>query len=301
MRLPDFLIIGAQKAGTTTLYRDLLANPSIFLPDDKEPGNLCDDDVLTETGCTAYARHFANASTDQLCGEATTSYSKRPDIPGVPERARRLLGDKLKVIYLVREPISRIISHYHHELTSGEVTCGIDEAVRTIARYIDYSRYAMQLTPWLNELGPEQVLIIHFESYIETRVKTLASVCKFLGVAPRPDTVREQIVYNRSAGKPIPVGPIAAMRKSSLYRRFVRPLLSASAKDKLRAALLPKAPHGPAQPDLDTVRWIVEQLSDDVAQLSTMMDRCEPLWDLQEIMRQIESKSRATHPAVKSS
>ncbi len=125
MRLPDFLIIGAQKAGTTTLYRDLLANPAIFLPIDKEPGNLCEDDLLTDTGRSAYARHFANASTDQLCGEATTSHTKRPDVLGVPARARRLLGDKLKVIYLVREPISRIISHHHHELTSSEVTCGI--------------------------------------------------------------------------------------------------------------------------------------------------------------------------------
>ena len=296
MRLPGFLIIGAQKAGTTTLYRDLLPNPEIFLPIDKEPGNLCEDHVLTDTGRSAYAKHFAGARSHQICGEATTEYTKRPDIPGVPARARRLLGDKLKVIYLVREPISRIISHHHHELTSGHVSCGIDEAVRTIARYIDYSRYAMQITPWLNELGPEQVLIIHFESYIETRVKTLASVCKFLGVAPRPDTVRAEIAYNRSAGKPVPVGPIAAMRKSSLYRRFLRPLLSASAKDKIRAALLPKAATPPDRPSVETVRLIVEAVGQDIAQLTAIMDRTEPLWNLQEECRLYErQQTEETH------
>lgn len=298
MRLPDFLIIGAQKAGTTTLYRDLLANPAIFLPIDKEPGNLCEDDVLTDTGRSAYVRHFASARSHQICGEATTGYTKRPDIPGVPARARRLLGDKLKVIYLVREPISRIISHHHHELTSGHVSCSIDEAVRTIPRYIDYTRYAMQITPWLNELGPEQVLIIHFESYIETRVKTLASVCKFLGVAPCPDTVREEITYNRSAGKPVPVGPIAAMRKSSLYRRFLRPLLSASAKDKIRAALLPKATTRPDRPSVETVRLIVEEVGQDVAQLAAIMDRTEPLWDLQKVVRQYKGKPTMSQPAT---
>ncbi len=54
MRLSDFLIIGPQKAGTTTLYRDLLANPAIFLPIDKEPGNLREDGVLTVAGRSAY-------------------------------------------------------------------------------------------------------------------------------------------------------------------------------------------------------------------------------------------------------
>lgn len=296
MRLPDFLIIGAQKAGTTTLYRDLLANPAIFLPIDKEPGNLCEDNVLTDTGRSAYVRHFAGARSHQTCGEATTGYTKRPDIPGVPARARRLLGEQLKVIYLVREPISRIISHHHHELTSGRVSCGIDEAVRTIPRYIDYSRYAMQITPWLNELGRAQVLIIHFESYIETRVKTLDSVCKFLGVAPRPDTVCEDIVYNRSAGKPVPVGPIAAMRKISMYRRFLRPLLSASAKEKIRAALLPKAASRPDPPSVETIHLIVEEVSQDVAQLTAIMDRTEPLWDLQEVLRRYESKAAIPRP-----
>ncbi len=280
MRLPDFLIIGAQKAGTTTLYRDLLANPAIFLPMDKEPGNLCEDDVLTDAGRTTYARHFAKASTDQLCGEASTAYTKLPDIPGVSERAKRLFGPQLKVIYLVREPISRIISHHHHELAIGHVSCGIDEAVREDPRFINYSRYAMQITPWLNELGQEQVHIIHFESYIETRVKTLDSVCKFLGVAPRPDTISEGIAYNRSAGKPIPIGPMAALRKSSVYRRFLRPLLSASAKDKIRAALLPKGTARPDPPSAETVRLIVDELGQDVAQLTAIMDRSEPLWNV---------------------
>ena len=146
----------------------------------------------------------------------------------------------------------------------------------------------MQITPWLDELGRERVLIIHFESYIETRVKTLASVCKFLGVAPRPDTVREDTAYNRSAGKPVPVGPIAAMRKSSLYRRFLRPLLSASAKEKIRAALLPKATTRPDPPSVETIRLIVEAVGQDVAQLTAIMDRTEPLWNLQEERRLYE-------------
>ena len=91
MRLPDFLIVGAQKAGTTSLYFDLLKNPAVFMPSDKELGNLLDDDVCTPPGRAAYAKRFRRARPDQLCGEATTSYTKLPDHPGVSDRARRVL------------------------------------------------------------------------------------------------------------------------------------------------------------------------------------------------------------------
>ncbi len=297
MRLPDFLIIGAQKAGTTTLYRDLLKNPAIFLPTDKEPGNLSEDGVLTDAGRSAYARHFANASTDQLCGEATTSYTKRPVIPGVPARARHLLGNTLKVIYLVREPIARIISHHHHELTSGQLSCGIDEAIRTDPRFVNYSRYAMQITPWREALGPEQVLIVHFETYVENRLETIASVCRFLGIESRGDVVHPRAVYNKSETNPVPPsGLLKVAQHSRWYQSLVRPLLSASARYKLRSALLPKAPPRPDPPNLETIRSLVNQLREDVEELGAMMGRTDPLWDLQEVLGRYESKAAIPQP-----
>ncbi len=299
MRLPDFLIIGAQKAGTTTLYRDLLENPTIFLPIDKEPGNLSEDGALTDAGRSAYARHFAGAGSHQICGEATTGYTKQPDIPGVPERARNVLGEKFKVIYLVREPISRIISHHHHELISGQVSCGIDEAVRTDRRFVNYSRYAMQITPWRETLGPEQVLIVHFETYIENRLETIASVYRFLGIEPRCDLVRPNEVYNKSETKPVPPsGLLKVAQHSRWYQSLVRPLLSASARYKLRSALLPKAPPRPRPPDAATVRWLVDQLREDVEELGVMMGRAKPLWDLQDVVRQHEDKPTMSQPTT---
>lgn len=302
MSLPGFLIIGAQKAGTTTLYRDLLENPAIFLPTDKEPGNLREDGVLTDAGRSAYATHFAGAGSHQICGEATTSYTKRPDIPGVPARARHLLGDKLKVIYLVRDPISRIISHHHHELTSGQVSCGIDEAVRTYPRFVNYSRYAMQITPWREALGPEQVLILHFETYIENRLETIAFVCRFLGIEAHCDVVHPNAVYNKSETNPVPPsGLLKVAQHSRWYQSLVRPLLSASARYKLRYALLPKAPPRPDPPEIETVRWLTDQLRQDVEELGAMMGRTDPLWDLQEVVRSYEQKPSLPPPATKCS
>ena len=289
MRLPDFLIIGAMKAGTTSLYRDMLVNSAVFMPTEKEPADLLTDGVRTPAGRRAYARHFERAKPDQICGEASTGYTKLPDLPGVPERAMRVLGDRLKVIYVVREPVSRIISQHHHERISGKIACGIDEAVRRYSRFVDYSRYAMQITPWLETLGPQQALIVHFETYVKDRLETVATVSRFLGIEPNCDPIRADVAYNRSEGKPVPKGPLARVRTNPLYRSLVRPMLSASAREKLRTILLPKSSRHSDTPSLETVRYISDQVEDDAQRLRVIMGRDTPLWDLNEILRRYDT------------
>jgi hypothetical protein len=107
MRLPDFLIIGAMRAGTTSLFFDLLANPAVFFPQDKEPHCLATDDVLSASGRAAYGDLYRAAGPGQACGDASTGYSKLPDVMGVPERALRVIGGhraRLRGLLLPRAP-----------------------------------------------------------------------------------------------------------------------------------------------------------------------------------------------------
>lgn len=279
MRLPDFLVIGAMKAGTTTLYRDLDANPNIFMPDDKEPGNLLTDDVRSRRGRRAYARHFKRARGDQVCGEATTSYTKLPDHPGIAARARQVLGPDLKVVYVVREPVSRIISH-HFLWRFEPVNRDIDEAVRRDPRFINYTRYAMQITPWLETFGPRQVLIFRFEDYVSDRGATIDAISAFLGVEPASAARPTGEVHNRSAGHPLTRGPLAPVIRSHLYRRLVRPILGAGVRTRLRSALLPKADGAHDNPSLETVDFILAELRDDLEKLRIVMARNDDVWDL---------------------
>lgn len=87
MRRPDFLIIGAMKAGTTTLYRDLVDHPNIFLPEQKEPNTLVMYGSDMRRIIDDYASLFARSPQDAICGEASTAYTKRPDNEGVAARA----------------------------------------------------------------------------------------------------------------------------------------------------------------------------------------------------------------------
>lgn len=284
MRLPDFLIIGAMKAGTTSLYRDLIANPAVFFSDDKEPGNLNHDDVLEPGGLAAYARHFERARPGQICGEASTTYSQRPQYSNIPQRALKVLGAGTRIIYVVREPVARIISQHMHAWTIGLRREQIDEAVRRRPRFIDFSRYAWQITPWIETFGREQVMIVRFESYVENRRETVTEISRFLGVEPRADLVKVDVAYNRSADKPVPKGLFAPLRHNVLYRRVLRPVLGPAAREKLRNALLPRAKDLPDPPSPETVRFILDELREDAERLRVIMGRDEPVWDFDEVL-----------------
>jgi hypothetical protein len=294
VRLPDFLIIGAQKAGTTTLWRDLLTQPGVFMSREKEPHCLVDDAVLAEPGRSAYARLFASATPDQVCGEASTAYTKLPDRPGVPARARALLGPDLRAIYVVRNPVTRIISHHLHDHLQDLVTADIDEAVRTYPPLLDYTRYAMQARPWIETFGAERVRIVRFEDYVADRRGTVESLDRFLGVEPRPELVEVEKIWNRGADKPITRGPFGRVPDLPLYRRLVRPLLPLAARDRLRRLLLPKPPpERPAPPAPATVDLILDALADDLDELPRLAGASGPLWDLAETRARFAAEAAA--------
>ena len=142
MRLPTFLIIGAMKAGTTTLYNDLKRQAFIFLPDCKEPNALIDDQILTRSGQIRYSSLFRHARDDQICGEASTAYAKLPHHRNAASRARQILGSNLRVIYIVRDPVLRLVSHYRHDWSLGLIKSDLRTALDEYPDLISFSCYA---------------------------------------------------------------------------------------------------------------------------------------------------------------
>ncbi len=277
MTLPDFLIIGAMKSGTTSLYRDLLTHPRVFFPLDKEPENLCSDDVLTDAGRARYEKMFERAGPDQLCAEASTAYTKRPTFEGVAERARKLMPEA-RLIYLIRDPVARLLSHHHHMRVEGSMPESLEQAIEEHPELLDYSRYAMQLDPWANAFGADAIRVVRFEDYIADREASAAALQQFLGLDPRPDLVDAQTVHNKGEGKPVTTGPWKAVISSAPYRRLVRPLLPIGLKDRLRAALLPKAPAKAPPPPPELIQRLRRDLEPDMARLRELWgDRLR--WD----------------------
>jgi hypothetical protein len=266
------------KAGTTSLYRDLLANPAIFFPADKEPGNLADDRVLTEAGRREYELLFSGGSENQIIGDASTTYTKEPDLSGAAKRAREVLGPNVKIVYLVREPIARIISQHYHEYREGLVGGDIDAEARRHSRYVDISSYAMQVSPWIEEFGAERVKIVVFETYVSNRAATVEAVSQFIGAPVRGGIVEPDTHYNRGDEAAVATGFWKAFAASAYYRRLVRPRLPLDTRTLLRNLVMGKPPPRPASPSRATIEYLLQQLREDTARLASLMGRSEPPW-----------------------
>lgn len=210
--LPNFLVIGAMKAGTTSLYHYLRDHPQVFMPQTKEV-NFFNPLRNWRRGVTWYEDQFSAAPEDVVAvGEASTSYTKFPWIQGVPARIASVLGD-VRLIYVVRHPIERMQSQYLHHLATGQEWRPIEEAFMKEPMYLYISRYAFQLDQYLPYIPRHRVLVIDSRHLLADRVPTLRSIFEFLEVEPNwvPPTVGQEFL--RSAGKKVNPPPLRALRR----------------------------------------------------------------------------------------
>jgi hypothetical protein len=178
--LPNFIVIGAMKAGTTSLYTYLGSHPQVFMSAIKEP-----EFFVAERNHSLdwYKGLFDEAGDAAAIGEASTDYSKYPMWKGVPERLAALLPD-VKLIYLVRHPIQRLLSHYRHLLERREVDSPPEVALLEDPMFVDHSRYAMQIDQYFQFFPRESLLVLKSEDLRADRDVTMRRVYRFLGVDP---------------------------------------------------------------------------------------------------------------------
>lgn len=179
MKLPHFVIIGAMKSATSTLHEQLALQAGIFMSDPKEPCYFSDDPMF-ERGLDWYAALFADSDADELRGESSTHYAKLPDHPHTVERMQGLLPD-VKIIYVMRHPVDRLVSHYIHLWTEREVDVPIDDAIDQKPQLVNYSRYAMQLEPYVEAFGRDRILPVFFDHLRTHPQQALETVCRFIG------------------------------------------------------------------------------------------------------------------------
>lgn len=195
-RKPDFMIIGAMKSATSTLHEQLALQPGIFMSTPKEP-NFFSDEPEFARGMAYYTSLFAAAPPGALCGESSTHYTKLPRHPHVVERIAEHVPDA-KFIYVMRHPIDRLVSHYIHEWTQRVLDMPIGKALDWHPALLDFSRYTMQIEPYLRRFGKERVLPVFFDRLRAHPQEELERVCRFIGYPGTP-TWREIEAQNVSA------------------------------------------------------------------------------------------------------
>jgi Sulfotransferase domain len=195
--LPNFLIIGAAKAGTTSLYRYLREHPQVHMSETKEL-KFFTSRTRWRLGLRWYGKQFEGAGSALAVGEASPSYTRYPLYRGVPGRIARVMPEG-RLIYLVRNPIDRMRSQYIHRVLQGREHRQLDEAVFADPSYLDVSRYALQIEQYLSYFVAEQLLILTTEDLRTARAATLRRVYTFLGVDPGWESPALEHEFNRTS------------------------------------------------------------------------------------------------------
>ncbi len=216
--LPNLLVIGAMKGGTTSLWEYLRQHPQVHMSSTKEI-HFFDRDDRWGRGCAWYEGHFAGATGQHtVIGEATPAYARFPQHRDVPARAASLVP-QARLVYVLRDPIARIRSHYLHHRTLGLETLPFAQAVLERSTYVDTSRYAMQIEQWLRCYPREQLLVITSEQLREQHAETMRQVYAFLGVDPSWSPSSEQL--HRTEDKYVPRPAASRLRQTTFADRIV--------------------------------------------------------------------------------
>ena len=180
--LPNLLVIGGLKCGTTSLHHYLNLHPEIGMSRPKEL-NFFVEELNWELGRDWYASHFPPAA--PVRGESSPHYTNLPRFEGVSARIRETLGAAVRLVYVVRDPIDRMLSHYLHNVGGGYETRPMEDVLTDPeGAYVARSRYAMQPEPYLDDFGSDRIAIVAREELKDERAPTMRRIFDFVGVDP---------------------------------------------------------------------------------------------------------------------
>lgn len=299
-RLPDFLIIAAPKAGTTSLYHYLQAHPQVWMPRLKEPNWFVFDGPETPRfggphdairhremikSWDAYRALFAECPPDKVCGEASIRYVYHSQ---ARQAIRRRLPD-VRLIALLRQPADRAYSAYQRDRSHGLESCPtFAEAIADGPRreregwrrgaYQGLGYYARALAPWFETFDRSQLRVDLYDDLVADPAALICDIYRFIGVDDgfQPDMTQR---YNVTGTIRNPLWRLA-WRGSRRLRSHLMPWVPMRLRGRFfeLAARLPikREAREPMDPDLRA--QLTEAYRDDIQALSRLIGRNLDAW-----------------------
>ena len=204
MTLPNFVVIGAMKAGTVSLRHYLDEHPDVFLGRGGKFGepNFFIAEYNWPRGRGWYESLFDRAGGAAAIGECSPSYTWAHVYRGVPERMAQVLPEA-RLVYVVRDPVARMQSMYMHQVSAGRERRRAEVALLD-DRYLGPSRYGFQLAAFLDHFDRSQVLVIASEELRDRPCEALSAVFSHLAVDPAAVDLDERRQDHRSIDQPVP-------------------------------------------------------------------------------------------------
>lgn len=174
MLLPNFIVIGSMKAATTSIFKNLAEHPDIHGAPSKELN------YFTENYNKNIEWYHSKFDPNKFNGESSPSYTRVHEFPDCPKKMFDLLPN-VKLIYVLRDPISRLISHLHHDLYRDRIKSNqIEEVLTEDNTYIKTSLYYFQISKYLEFYSPKNIFFVKFEDYLQNSNLVLNEICDFL-------------------------------------------------------------------------------------------------------------------------
>jgi hypothetical protein len=179
-QLPSLIIVGGLKCGTTSIHHYLGLHPEIQMSKPKEL-NFFVAELNWDLGLDWYASRFDDRF--KVRGESSPHYTNLPRFEGVAERIHANLGPDARLLYMVRDPIKRILSHWVHATGAGYETGDLVTTLSNLdSSYINRSKYWMQLQPYLERFDRSQIEVVTQEELGAEREATMRRAFAFAGV-----------------------------------------------------------------------------------------------------------------------
>jgi len=282
---PNFFIVGAPKAGTSSLYEYLRKIPGIYMSPNKEPNYFSINTVPANRSYNKpirdkkkYLNLFANAKNAKIIGEASPSYLRSEEVPKLIHE----VSQEARILISLRDPVERIYSGYLMAIRRGRTKTDFYEGMQSALRsktddekpgFGLYSGlYAKNVKSYLETFGEKQVKIIIFEEWIHDPKKTVEEILKFLGVIYVLDDFKEE-VYNPFG---VSRGEVAtSILANPQVNKVANKIISTRTKKFLKEKFLVKKTSKPKMKEKDR-EFLIDFYREDVKKLQSLLGRTLP-------------------------
>lgn len=283
MRLPDFIVGGTIKGGTTSLNYYLKQHPEIYMSPFKEPRYFAydpnDEGHVRGDGLKfpirtleAYGALFDDARPDQIAGETSPHYLISPV---APDRIRQTIPDA-KLVFSLRQPVKRAHSAYWYSVSLGQENRPIEEALTEHEYYVTFGRYYDFLCEWYRRFDPSRIRVILFEDLVRDPVTVYQDLCRFLDV--NDSVVPDTTVRNKGGvARNQQLRRLYDTAKSNPAYQAVAPYLPARVRSRLVEARNKNQASAPPLP-LEIAERLQRYYDDDIHRLEDLLGRDLSNW-----------------------
>jgi Sulfotransferase domain len=294
---PNYLVIGAAKCATTTIRVLLGRHPDIFMV--RSEPQFFNDDWVFKRGFAWYESLFNEAGERPWRGEGSNAYTMHEKFPQAFGRITAYLPTA-KLIYVVREPFSRIQSFWQ-ELRSQHPDYAHPDFNRAVflnrGDLTDASNYLKQLAPYRKHYGDESIHVVFYEDFRREPAKVLKGCFEFLGVDPNVEVAAGTTRLNESEGKTVADPFLSHLRSIGPYRRAVD-RLPFSLRDRVARTFFYHKLRQRPQWQPETRAWVSHLLRDDLREFLVEYGKPADFWNLDAAIPEERPRVAATPEQV---